>query len=79
MQELFSQKFFDELRSDYYTIYKVEENLFQARFNLQVIILWKVNNGWEGAGNIDTSSLVDKIGAAIDEFYSQKEKNSKVG
>lgn len=71
MQELFSGEFLDELRCDLYTIYKVEENLYQARSNAQVIILWKMNNVWEGAGNIDASGLVSQIGEAIDEYYSK--------
>lgn len=75
MQELFSGKFYDERRSDLYTIYRVEENLFQARFNLQVVILWKANNVWEGAGNIDASALVIQMGSAIDEYYRRKMKN----
>ena len=78
MQELFSWNFFDELQSDLYTIYKVEENLFQARSNLQVVILWKVNGIWEGAGNIDAAGLVSKIGEAIDEYYSNKVKKSNL-
>ncbi len=78
MQELFSGIFFDEFRSDSYTIYKVEENLFQARSNLQVVILWKVNGIWEGAGNVDAAGLVSKIGKAIDEYYTDKVSKSNL-
>lgn len=75
MQELFSAEFLDELRCDLYTIYKVEENLYQARSNSQVIILWKVGGVWEGAGNIDAAGLVFHIGEAIDEYHGRVVKS----
>ena len=79
MEELFSGKFLDESRGELYTVYKVEENLFQARSNQLVIILWKVKNSWEGAGNIEASALIHQIGDSIDAYYSKRVWDRELG
>lgn len=71
MQELFSGEFFKNQHKELFTILKVEDNLFQARSASEVIILWKVNNVWEGAGISTPKDLISNIGANIDNYYSK--------
>lgn len=81
MQELFSKEFARENRNELYTVYKVEENLFQARSGDQIIILWKVKQVWEGASNQPGPELITQIGEAIDHHlqFSLSDKDIKPG
>ena len=77
MQELFSREFSGEDQTELFTIYEVEENLFQARSARQIIVLWKVNQKWEGASNQSASLLISAIGTAIDNYLAQSISRKK--
>lgn len=70
MQALFSEEFVRGTLKEIYTIYQVNTNLFQAKSELQILILWKVKNKWEGVSNRDDNMLVENIGHSIDKFLT---------
>jgi len=77
MQELFSREFTGEIQNELFTIYKVEENLFQAKSRTRIIVLWKVQQVWEGASNNSSPGLISSIGEAIDIYYSSQSVPNK--
>ena len=70
MNHLFSSTFFYNQIEQTFSIYKLADNLYQARGDLNVVVLWKNNNVWEGAGTIEDSSIVELVGNAIDKHLN---------
>jgi hypothetical protein len=71
MQELFSEDFSEQDVNNVFTIYQLSNNLYQAQNGAQIIILWKVNNRWEGVCNKDEGHMIESIGAAIDRYLQK--------
>jgi len=53
-----------------FSVYQLADNLYQAKSSLEVVVLWKKDNNWEGTGNIEETSLIELIGSAIDKHFS---------
>jgi hypothetical protein len=70
MNHLFSTSFLYNQTEQTFSIYKLADNLFQARSESQVMVLWKNDLKWEGAGNTEEEPLIELIGAAIDKHLS---------
>ena len=70
MLHLFSADFSYEGLHYSFTVYKLDENLFQAKSISEVVVLWKNNNEWEGVSNSEDTSLIKLIGTAIDKHLS---------
>jgi hypothetical protein len=70
MNHLFSSTFIYNQIEQTFAIHKLADNLYQARGDLHVVVLWKNSNKWEGAGTIEDPSLVEMIGNAIDKHLS---------
>jgi hypothetical protein len=70
MNHLFSSTFLYNQIEQTFSIYKLADNLYQARSDLNVIVLWKNNNKWEGAGTIEDPFIVELVGNAIDKHLS---------
>ena len=70
MNHLFSTSIFYNQTEQSFSIYKLADNLYQARSESQVMVLWKNDLKWEGAGNTEEGPLIELIGAAIDKHLS---------
>ena len=70
MLHLFSTDFIYEGLNYSFTIYKLDENLFQAKSVSEVLVLWKNHNEWEGVSNSEDNNLIKVLGAAIDKHLS---------
>jgi hypothetical protein len=70
MLHLFTSTFFHNQANQTFSVYKLADNLYQARSDLDVIILWKKDNKWEGEGNTEEVSLIGLIGTEIDKHLS---------
>ena len=70
MLQLFSTTIFYNQGNQEFSIYKLADNLYQARSDFHVVVLWKNNNEWEGAGNTEETSLIGMIGSAIDKHLN---------
>ena len=70
MHHLFSTTVFYNQADHSFSIYKLADNLYQARSDFEVVVVWKNNDKWEGAGNIQDISLVELVGIAIDKHLS---------
>lgn len=66
MNELFSSTFIYNQIEQTFSIYKLSDNLYQARSESDVVVLWKNDCKWEGAGNTEKEPLIELLGAAID-------------
>lgn len=71
MDELFSLELLQNQLKHLFTIYRLSENLFQAKSELEIIVLWKTNENWEGVSNMGESAFIEQIGYAIDKHYSK--------
>jgi hypothetical protein len=70
MEILFSDDFKEGSKNEMFTIFRINSNLYQAKSDWQVIILWKVDNRWEGVSNTSENAFISVIGQSIDKFYS---------
>lgn len=70
MNHLFSASFLYNQMEQTFSIYKLADNLYQARSETDVVVLWKNDLKWEGAGNTEEQPLIKLIGAAIDNHFS---------
>jgi hypothetical protein len=73
MDELFSQKFSRNNLSQEFIIYRLSDNLFQAKSASEIIMLWKTNETWEGVTNLGESAFIEEIGKAIDEQVNKNQ------
>ena len=70
MEILFSDDFKEGSKNEMFTVFRINANLYQAKSDWQVIILWKVDNRWEGVSNTSENAFISVIGQSIDKFYS---------
>ena len=70
MEILFSDDFKEGSKNEMFTVFCINSNLYQAKSDWQVIILWKVDNRWEGVSNTSENAFISVIGQSIDKFYS---------
>jgi hypothetical protein len=70
MEILFSDDFKEGSKNEMFTVFRINSNLYQAKSDWQVIILWKVDNRWEGVSNTSENAFISVIGQSIDKFYS---------
>lgn len=73
MDELFSQKFSRNSLSQLFTIYRLSDNLFQAKSASEIIMLWKTGDTWEGVTNVEEDVFIEHIGKAIDNHVNQNQ------
>lgn len=73
MDELFSQKFSRNNLSQLFTIYRLSDNLFQAKSAQEIIMLWKTGDTWEGVTNVEEAVFIEQIGKAIDNHVNQNQ------
>ncbi len=70
MEILFSEEFSEGNLKELFTVFRVNNNLYQAKSDMQVIVLWQVDSRWEGVCSTSDASLIQTIGSSIDKFYS---------
>jgi hypothetical protein len=70
MQLLFSRGFSQNQLTQVFNISQVSDNLYHAKSLSETIILWKLNEVWEGVTNVEESTLIQAIGISIDKYLT---------